>query len=148
MLTQKGAELEQIFAFDVFQKELRTGLGEVVQRGRAGRQGFGFLGELGFLKEFGHCCRDRPVTIFAVLWQDRDTVVARVQFCLFALAARGGIGRVFAHRQADAPAVFSPFQVVGAVGAPFWLAVDNDKVMLTSGLRHRRYPTILAVKTR
>ena len=39
--------------------------------------------------------------------------------------------------QADAPAVLSPFQVVGTFRVAFWLSVDDDKIRLDAPIADR-----------
>lgn len=63
MLPQKGAELEEVLAFDVVQKELSTGLREVVQCGRVRGQRLLLLRELGFLAAWTEDCQGAPVSI-------------------------------------------------------------------------------------
>ena len=63
---------------------------------------------------------------------DRDTVIARVEFGFFALAARRSIGCILAHGHAST--VFPPLQVVRAFGVAFRLPVDDDEIGFDSAV--------------
>jgi len=72
------------------------------------------------------------VAILYVIRYDGDPVVQGIQLGFFAQTARSGIGRIFANRQTHAPAVFSPFKVVGALWVALGSNVHDYKIGLDS----------------
>jgi hypothetical protein len=81
----------------------------------------------------------RSVLVGAVLPGNGYTIVQGIQFGFFALASGTRVGRVFAKRQPESPAVFTPFQVIRAFWVSFWLPVDQDKIRLNSAIRRQDY---------
>jgi hypothetical protein len=68
--------------------------------------------------------------VIAILRDDGNAVVHRVQLGFFTEPPRTGVRRVFSYGQPYSLRAFAPFQVIRSFGVPFLVIIDKHNIRL------------------
>src|SRR5580658_5218486 len=90
--------------------------------------GLRFLCELYFRKVVRNGRRKRSSPVLGIRRNYGDAAIDSVEFCLFTVSLRGGVGNVLAYRHPNSVKAIAPFQVVRPLGVRFLFSIDEDVI--------------------
>src|SRR3984957_11953698 len=101
--------------------------------------GLWFLCELYFREVARNGRWKRSATVLGVRRNYGDAAIDGVEFCLFTVSLRGGVGNVLAYRHPNAVKAIAPFQVVRPLGMRFLFSIDEDVIWFDPAIGRKNH---------
>src|ERR1700688_4334228 len=104
--------------------------------------GLWFLCELYFSEVVCDGRWNRSATFLSVGRNYGDATVDSVEFCLFTVSLRGGVGNVLAYRHPNAVKAIAPLQVVRTLGMRFLFSIDEDVIWFDPAIGRKNHRAV------